>query len=420
MSGNPSVGLPPAAGGRQIVPRVLSNVEPTRTRWAWEQRIPLGSVTILAGRQGLGKSTLLAMLSAGFTRGNLPGDLEGERATVLLATYEDDYSSTVAPRMLAAGADLDLVVGLDLMDEGKPDLLALPTDLELIKQTATEYKAKVLLIDPLMAALPSKIDSHRDQDVRLALAPLSQLASEAGIAIVAVLHLRKGAAAEGLDRISGSVAFTAAARSVLAFGRSEEDEDAGRILAHAKSNLGPLAPSLAFHIEPKTVDHDGIQISTSALIEDGEVDCHAGELLTPSGAEDRTEVDVAAEWLLDHLGACEWTEAQAVKDAAKAEGIAPRTLARARTRLGLETDRQGFPGKGVWRLPDSRAKADGTTVVPDAWHDSENGSGEPFAPSADSQWCQDPLSGTTGAIEAASEDQEADAERIAAQMGIEP
>lgn len=351
---------PAAPSGRQIVPRVLSTVEPSRTSWLWEGRIPSGALTILAGRQGLGKSTLLAKLAADLSRGDLPGDRQGQKSTVLVVTFEDDIAATSTPRHIAAGADMDCVVALELIEDGKPDLVSVPGDLELIKKTAIEYKAAAILIDPLMAALPGSIDSHRDQDVRRTLAPLAQLAADADLAVVAVLHLRKGAATEALDRVSGSVAFTAAARSVLAFGRAEdEDEDAsGRVLAHAKSNLGPLAPSLAFHIESVTIDHKGMKIPTSMLVLDGETDFEAGELLSPV-TDDRTEIDVAGNWLKDHLGDGEWHPTADVQEAAKGDEIAKRTLQRAANRIGVEVERQGFPSKGHWRLPDSRATPTG-------------------------------------------------------------
>lgn len=420
--------------GRQMLPRPLSTVEPARTRWLYEGRIPSGALTILAGRQGLGKSTLLAKLAADLSRGELPGDRYGEKSTVLVVTFEDDIAATATPRHIAAGADMDCVVALELIEDGKPDLVSVPGDLDLIEKTAREYQAAAIFIDPLMAALPGSIDSHRDQDVRRTLAPLAQLAAEADLAIVAVLHLRKGAATEALDRVSGSVAFTAAARSVLAFGRAEdEDEDAnGRILAHAKSNLGPLAPSLAFHIEPATVDHMGEAIPTSRLILDGETDLEAGQLLSPI-AEDRTEVDVASEWLRDRLADGEWHPTANVQAAAKAEEIAKRTLQRAAKRIGVEMDRrapEGIRGRGSavghWRLSDSRATAPGAAIAPSGWRDKDLGSREPDTA------LEDPLSrqgayigattlsqvseGGNGAVPASPEE-EAEIARLAGKFG---
>ena len=144
---------------------------------------------------------------------------------------------------------------------------------------------------------------------------------------------------------SGSVAFTAAARSVLAFGKADDEEDeTGRVLAHAKSNLGALAASLAYLLKSATVRHGEQNISTSRLVCDGECDVYAGELPSPAPAEDRTEVDVAAEWLADYLADEEWHLGETTYEAAKAKGIADRTLRRAADRLGVEKDRFAPPG----------------------------------------------------------------------------
>ena len=370
---------------------------------------PLGAVTLLAGRQGLGKSALLANLTADLTRGRLPGELRGKPRTVLLASYEDHYASTIVPRLIAADADLNFAAGLELIDDGKPDLISLPADLEAIAAEAELYKAKVLLIDPLMAALSGRVDSHRDQDVRRALAPLAQLAADADIAIVAVLHLRKGAANEALDRVSGSVAFTAAARSVLAFGEASDDdqEGTGRVLAHAKSNLGALAPSLLYGVEGATVNHGDLEIPTARLVCEGECDVRAGELLSPPAGEDRTEVEIAMDWLADHLGDGEWHETSTIRDEAKAADIAPRTLQRAMARLGIEAKRDGFPSRGYWRLH-SRATPLGATGDGATGATGANRSSKPNSEGPDSQSRHTALSGATEA--------EIEAERLAAKF----
>jgi KaiC/GvpD/RAD55 family RecA-like ATPase len=80
-----------------------------QTRWAWQDRIPLGGVTLLAGQEGSGKTTILANVLARATRGQLPGDLIGDPVGCVYATAEDSHSRTLAPRMAAAGADLDRI-----------------------------------------------------------------------------------------------------------------------------------------------------------------------------------------------------------------------------------------------------------------------------------------------------------------------
>jgi hypothetical protein len=348
--------------GRSLRATPYSSVEPEIVRWAWAERVPLGAVTLGVGRQGLGKSTLLASLAADLSRGRLSGDFYGEPTTVLMVNCEDAHETTVVPRLLAADADLDRVIGLDIDEDGRPDLLSLPGDVALIAEAAHRHGARALLIDPLMATLHRGVDSHRDQDVRRALAPLAQLAEDGDIAILAVLHLRKSAASDALDRVSGSVAFTAAARSVLAFGQIDGDEAGDeRVLAHAKSNLGPLAPSLAYRIESTTVHHGDLAIPISRLVCEGESVIGASELLTPV-VEDRTEVEVAADWLADYLGDGKWHPAGEVREAAKANGTACRTLQRAMKLAGVEVKRDGFPSVGHWRR-DSRASGDGAAVA---------------------------------------------------------
>lgn len=389
-----------AENARRLILRPYSEVEVEDTRWAWRDRIPLGALTLLAGRQGLGKSTLLTRLAADLSCGRLQGDLHGEAVTVLMASFEDS-PSTVAARLLAADADRDRVVELGLTEAGQPDLLTLPADAGLIAEAVREHGARAVIVDPVMAALSGRVNSYRDQDVRRALAPFAQLAAEADLAVIGVLHLRKGAAVEVLDRISGSVAFTAAARSVLAFGQEPgmADDSPDRVLAHAKSNLGPLASSLSYRVEPVTVEAGGSEIQTVRLASNGECDLTASDLLASPVATDRSEVEVAAEWLADELADGKWRESRAVKAAAKAAGISERTLQRAKQRLGVEDRREGYPAVSEWRLPVAPGK-DGATNAGAGGATDPSGLTEPEVKAIGSQSRQGADLGATGATDA--------------------
>jgi len=69
-------GLTPRPGSSlELV--AASDVRIERVRWAWENRIPLRAVTLLAGLEGLGKTVLMLWLLAKLTRGTLPGELFG-------------------------------------------------------------------------------------------------------------------------------------------------------------------------------------------------------------------------------------------------------------------------------------------------------------------------------------------------------
>lgn len=390
-----------AAVGRRVVLTPASAITPERTRWAWAGRIPLGAVTLVAGRQGLGKSTLIASLAADLSRGQLDGELAGEPCGVMLVSYEDHPRSTTVPRLMAAGADLERVLVLTAEEDGRPDLVSVPGDLERIASAAVDSGARLLAIDPLVAALGGGIDAHRDQDVRRALAPLAQLAEEADLAVLAAIHLRKGGASEALDRVSGSIAFTAAARSVLAFGRTaEDDEDPGRVLAAAKSNLGPLAASLAYRIEGRELHANGDErISTSRAVLIGECEASAAELLSPPPPEPRTDTDAAAEWIEDELADGEWHPSRELREAAKAAGHTDRTVQRASKRLGVAVDRRGYPARTHWRLTVAPTPA-GATDDGAAGATDVTRTVEPYPAPADPQSRQHAAPGATDAAEA--------------------
>ena len=98
---------------REAEPRLritpVSKIPVKATEWLWDQRIPLGALTLLPGREGTGKSTFGAWLAARVTKGELPGVYEGIPKSVFYVATEDDWSRTIAPRLRAAGADLERV-----------------------------------------------------------------------------------------------------------------------------------------------------------------------------------------------------------------------------------------------------------------------------------------------------------------------
>ena len=62
---------PTASATRSGHPRQKSKMR--AVRWLWEDKIPLGEITLLAGREGLGKSTIAYTLAAWITQGTMKG-----------------------------------------------------------------------------------------------------------------------------------------------------------------------------------------------------------------------------------------------------------------------------------------------------------------------------------------------------------
>ncbi len=412
---------PPGTAGRRLITRVASSIQPEATRWLWAGRVPLGAVTLLAGRQGLGKSTLTCELAARVSRGQL--DLAGP-AAVLLVSFEDHAARTIRPRLSAAGADLSRVHLIDAERDGLADLVSLPGDVEGIAEAARRHGARLLIVDPLVASLASgEINAHRDQDVRRALAPLSQLAEDADLAVLCAIHFNKAAGTDVLARISGSTGFTAAARSVLAFGADPADSDGERgprrVLAHSKSNLSPLAPSLAYRLMPTIVEAaDGSAIEQARLVSHGECDAVASELLDSHAGANRSDLDDAIEWLTDALHPPgTWRSSRDLKGEAKLASYSERTLKRAKQQLDVQDRSGGFPRRTEWSLPSVGPRP----ACPAGPHNRgptvENPAPKPVGERTAPQLGQDPVLGPTERVcGSATPAEEAEAERIAAKL----
>lgn len=331
----------------------LSDVRSESIRWLWPNRIPLGKLSALAGHPGLGKSFVTLDLAARVSTGApLPGCAEERNppAGVVLLSAEDDLSDTIRPRLEAAGADLSRIVavqGLWRPGDSTPATITLGDLPALEEAIAGVADCKLVVIDPVSAYMPANVDDHRNTDVRSLLAPLGALAAGLGVAIVMVTHLNKSQATKGITRIMGSLAIPAAARAVWLVVEDEADRATRRKLLPVKMNLAQNVGGLGFSIEGKP---GRVEWSSQPIME------HADDALAAEGSDpgESSALDEACDWLADVLSAG-GVPANEVKRRAEADGIAPATLSRAKSRLQVVSYRDGF-GEGsrwVWALPKS-------------------------------------------------------------------
>jgi hypothetical protein len=306
----------------------------------------LGGVNLLVGEGGLGKSMMCVGIAAKLSR---------EGGATVIATAEDSPEFTVRPRLEAAQANLDLVHFVHISQDGVDDGLRLPDDAPLLEELVAAHKARFVVIDPLVAYLPGEINSWRDQSVRLALRPLQQLAERQLCAVEALIHLNKSMSSDPLRRISGSGGFGNAARSVLLLARDPDDpngeEGSRRVLAHVKSNVAPLAPSLTYEIKsivlPAT---DGFPEVETARIDGVGGSIYSGRDLLGAGdaGEGDSPLDHACDFLIAEFSDLP-RRAKEVINAARDAGISPRTLDRAKAKMHVKAERVGGTGKeGFW------------------------------------------------------------------------
>ncbi|HXP38214.1 MAG TPA: AAA family ATPase [Solirubrobacteraceae bacterium] len=327
--------------------------KPVQVKYAWKPRIPQSETTILAGVPGIGKTQLALGICADATRGTLDGDLRGP-VDVAYVSAEDSIEYTLAPRFLAAGGDPSRVHFFQAkrLGEDEDPSIQLPDDLPALDEWIGDTGSRILVLDPFVAMLPPSLNAHRDQHVRRAIAPLAHMCHERGVLVLLILHLNKSAEGDALSRLSGSVGIGAAARSVLLFAPNPEDPEgeAGdeRILAHAKSNLGRKAGSLAYRIEQRVIEGTDGPIETSIAVQHGETSVSAGDLLgvatSSSEASARTE---AREFLIAELANGPVPTKQ-LRAQAEEAGHNWRTVERAKTAIGIRAKKSG--SSWAWEL----------------------------------------------------------------------
>ena len=322
---------------------LVRDVRAEKVKWLWHRRIPRGKVTVKDGDPGLGKSTLALDIAARISTGSpFPdGTCTEYPADVIILSAEDSISDTIRPRLEAAGADLSRIrVFRSVNEKGGPRPPELPGDLPLLEALIAEDSAQLVVIDPLMAFLSGRIDSHRDQDVRRALHALSATADRTGIALVIIRHLTKAPGGSPLYRGGGSIGIIGAARAGLLVAPDPGDEQR-RILAVTKSNLSEKAPSLAYRIVGDE------ERDCARIVWEGSSDLRAEDLLNPPK---ETKRDVAVEFLEAALVGGP-VLARELFQRAETEGISEKTLRRAKDELHVKAFRrgkEGHIGSGAW------------------------------------------------------------------------
>ena len=214
---------------RELRRRVTSSIEARAVEWLIPNVVPLGTLSLVAGVGGLGKSALVLAWAAEVTR---------EGKNVLVVSYEDAAEQVIRPRFEALNGDLDRLYELSIDPlEGS---ISFPTDLDELTRHARETDARLIVVDPVSASIDLKLDSHKDAHVRVVLGQLAKLADQLGLAVVMIAHLNKAPSGDVYLRVNGSTAFYNASRSVLTVTR-DPVEELHRLIAHHKSNYGLVA-----------------------------------------------------------------------------------------------------------------------------------------------------------------------------------
>lgn len=318
----------------------LSDVQPESVRWLWPDRIATGKLTLIAGDPGLGKSFLTLDIAARVTTGAGWPDTPGrqfEPGDVVLLSAEDDIADTIRPRLDSAGANVARVVAIEAVraPDKHGELTTRPVDLSLdVRHVEAAMdrvsNPKLVVVDPISAYM-GETDSHNNAETRAMLARLADLASRRGVAVVCVSHLNKGSGRSAVYRVTGSLGFVAAARTVWSVSRDELDRER-RLMLPIKNNLAKDTTGLAYSlhiVEGCTTPCIAWEDETIAMIADDVL--NAGD-----HGESKTATEEAADWLRQLLATGPIKPAEVIAQARDA-GYSESTVQRAKRRAGVES-----------------------------------------------------------------------------------
>jgi hypothetical protein len=321
-----------------------SDIVTKRIRWLWKDRVPMGFITLFAGRTGLGKSFVTCDLAARITQGedlpDGPSGVQGECRSVLFFS-EDPYEYVLAPRLLELGADLNMVHFLRWEEMAEYTL----DNTEFLERAYQESGSPALVvIDPPTNFLGGA-DEHKNSEVRRVLMHLVGWVKDKDAALVLITHVNKGGkGVDALSRVIGSVAWTTTTRIVHLFAPDADDQTAC-LFCPDKNNLGRKAKALRFAITSTEM---------LAVVQwRGEVETSSDDAMSGEKAKPRRLV--ASEWLVERFREKrEWPSDELFR-AAKEVGISRDAMFEAKDVLQLPKARKEVNMQGdsvwVWRVP---------------------------------------------------------------------
>ena len=354
---------------KHLVIECASDIEIEPIEWLWPGRLAVGKTTLLGGDPGLGKSQISAFITATLSvAGRWPCD-EGRapQKNVIILCAEDGAADTIVPRLVAAGADrsrIHIVTAVQEIGADGRRMFSLSHDMDILEREIRRIgNVGLVTIDPVDAYIGSGVDSHKNAAVRAVLEPLSEMAGRLRVAVLAITHFSKQPGGKAIYRFIGSIAHIGSAR--IGFTVVPDAENDGRVLLlHAKNNLAPRQPGLAFRLEQRIVA-DGI-VASSICFDSQHVSQTADEALAAeTGARSESSAkDAAVEFLKDVLA----NDRMAVADieaSARAAGMLgastpinkDKPFRDAKKEIGVKATYDGYNRRWVWEL--SKAPSEG-------------------------------------------------------------
>lgn len=351
--------------GYSISLRSYDDIDDDVPTWAWtydgKGRIPLGALTLFAGRPGAGKSTAARWFAAQVTRGTLPGQWQGTSHPVAYIAGEESPKYSVKPSLRAAGADMSKVLYPSTIlhhedhDETRINYIP-PTGMRALGKALRDAGVKLVIVDPMMTMMGGKIDINRNNEVRDRLQPWVDLAGDIDGVVIGITHLNKSGNGDVLAGINGSSAFGELCRAAFGFAKDDESDEGHRVMSQEKNSLGVEDLALTYTLTAQVVTTaSGKSAEMPRFTIVGESEKRVGDILRAAAApvsERGTGVrEVVVEYLRSQPGMS--ALAEDVKAEVLDRGCNFRTAQNQREKWGVQTTPEGK--KKRWTLVEKSA-----------------------------------------------------------------
>ncbi len=281
-----------------------------KIEWVWENVIAYKMVTLFAGAPGLGKSQLLLYVASTISNGlTFYGDKSPTRKNkVLLMCGEDGILNTLVPRLQATGSNPNNIIiakGIKKVNGSGAiyyDFPSISENLESIENYIIKNECGIVIIDPF-ALYMGNADENKNKDIRRIVSLLNEMAERLNLAIIINTHFSKSSGnfqKAAIERVMGSIAFAAAARTVMAIIK-DKDDPTRRLFIPIKNNIGNDQYGMAYKIEKVFIKRNEETVETSKIVfVEDKISITADEALS-SQPREAPRLDEAKEFLMQLL-----------------------------------------------------------------------------------------------------------------------
>lgn len=244
----------------------VSDIKKERVEWFIPGYIPKGTITIIGGDGGLGKTSLWCNIASAISNGTPcvlqeNNDVLCPQGEVIYFSGEDDTARVLRPRLEQNGANLDNIKTIPMDDDA---FTSLSIGGALIEDIIEARRPMLVIFDPIQQFIKNA-DMSKRNDMRKIMTSLSKLGKKYGTTFILVMHTNKRDKIGSFrDKLSDSADLWDIARSIIALGRNQNNEN---FITHEKSNYGIRQNAILYHIENGKIIRDSIETERTTYVE---------------------------------------------------------------------------------------------------------------------------------------------------------